>query len=184
VPAGNPDGGEWTTGDGGSGSPSNSSTLDGSAGLRIAQGSDWRLLPINLIDEEEPNGPGHAIRKHVEKSQAELVQELQEHSFRVGTTELVRIREGSFDSISSANDLVNRTLQKNSGEVDLIASGQLQRKYIQFDFGFTTGYEMYVPPSGTEPELRDTTGVGVVILYDPSSPRRFRVLTAYPRNFD
>jgi hypothetical protein len=216
VPAGNPDGGQWTS-DGGNGSSadssdatgegsgqptryaaretgtltdetqrtsSNSPMPDDSGERRVAQGSDWRLLPINLIDEEEPNGPGHAIQKHVGKSQAELVQELQQDSFQIGTTEFVRAREGSFDSISGANDLVNRTLQQNSGEVDLVASGQLQRKYIQFDFGFSTGYEMYVPPSGTEPERRDTTGVGVVILYDPSSPRRFRVLTAYPRNFD
>jgi hypothetical protein len=125
VPAGNPDGGQWTNGDGGGGSPSSSSdatapgtvnptryaardtgTLtdetpgapssspvpDDSAKLRVARGSDWRLLPINLAEEEEPNGPGHAIGKHVGKSQAELSEELEQDSYYYGQVALIRSR--------------------------------------------------------------------------------------------
>jgi hypothetical protein len=109
---------------------------------------------------------------------------LEQDSYYYGGAALIRMREGSFESLDSANALVNQTLQQNGGEVDLVASGQLQSKYVSFDFGFTTGYEMYVPPSGADPVLRKTTGVGVFIWYDPSSPRGFRVRTAYPRNFD
>jgi hypothetical protein len=159
-------------------------TVHDSTESRVARGSDWRLLPVNLVEEEEPNGFGHTIGKHVGKSPTELIEQLQEDNFRIGTVELVRIREGSFDSIESANDLVNRTLLLNEGEVDRVASGQIQGQYIQFDFGFTTGYEMWVPPSDTTPEMRKTTGVGIYISYDPGSPRGFRVMTAFPRNFD
>jgi hypothetical protein len=157
---------------------------DDSAESRVAQASNWRSQPVNLVEDEEPNGPGHAIAKHVDKTEAELTEQMQQESYYGPFEDWIRYREGSFYSIESANDLVNRTLQANSGKVDLVASGKLTSDYIDHDLGFITGYEMYRPDPYATPEPRATYGVGVVILYDAASPRGFRVLTAFPRNFD
>ncbi|HZR62076.1 MAG TPA: hypothetical protein VFA80_14095 [Xanthobacteraceae bacterium] len=52
---------------------SHSPTPQDSAKQRIqVAGNDWRNLPVNLAEEEAPNGPGHAISKHVAKTEAEL----------------------------------------------------------------------------------------------------------------
>jgi hypothetical protein len=218
VSAGNPDGGQWTTEDGGSGSPSSSSgatvdepghprryaardtgTLtdetestpsssparDDSARIQFAQASNWRNLPINLVEEEAPNGIGHAIAKHVAKSEAELTAQFPADSYYGWFVNLPRKREGSFDSIENANDLVNQTLRTRSDQVDLVASGQVDSAYIKYRFGFVTGYEVYrLDPDSNKFETRKTYGVGIVIWHDPRSPRGFRVRTAFPLNFD
>jgi Bacterial CdiA-CT RNAse A domain len=218
VPAGNPDGGQWTTDDGGSESPSTSSgaasdelehptryaardtgTLtdetrgappnspahDDSAGIQVAQVSDWRNRPVNLVDEEAPNGIGHAIAKHVAKSEAELIAQFPADSYHGWIVDLPRKREGSFDSIENANDLVNQTLRANSDKVDLVASGKFDSDFIEYRFGFVTGYEVYRPdPNRDVFETRKTYGVGVYIWHDAHSPRGFRIRTAYPMNFD
>jgi hypothetical protein len=83
-------------------------------------------------------------------------------------------------SIENANDLTNRTLRANSEQVDRVASGQDAYAYIQYRFGFVTGIEVYrTDPDYPEFETRNTYGVGVYIVHDPSSPRGFRVITAY-----
>jgi Bacterial CdiA-CT RNAse A domain len=218
VPAGNPDGGQWSTGDGGSGLPSsssgaasdepehrtqyaardtgtltdetkvapaNSSAHDDSAEVHVAQATDWQNLPVNLVEEEAPNGVGHAIARHVAKSDAELKAEFPEDSYYGWTQDVIPKREGSFDSIENANDLVNRTLRANGDKVDLVVSGKLDFAFMETRFGFVTGYEVYRPdPYDNEFVARKTYGVGVFIWRDPHSPRGFRVRTAYPMNFD
>jgi CDI toxin RNase A-like protein len=218
VPAGNRGGGQWTKGDGNSGSPSsssgaasdepehptryaardtgtlmdetkgapaNSSAHDDSAEVHVAQANDWRNLPVNLVEEEAPNGVGHAIARHVAKSEAELKAEFPEDSYYGWTQDDIAKREGSFDSIENANDLVNRTLRANGDKVDLVVSGKLDFSFMETRFGFVTGYEVYRPdPYGRELVTRKTYGVGVFIWRDPHSPRGFRVRTAYPMNFD
>jgi hypothetical protein len=218
VPAGNPDGGQWTTGDGGSGSssnfpgtsrdesgsptryaardtgtltdetkgaPTNSSAHDDSVEFQVAQANGWRNLPVNLVEEEAPNGIGHAIARHVAKSEAELQAEFPEDSYYGWTQDVIAKREGSFDSIENANDLVNQTLRANGDKVDLVVSGKLDFSFIDTRFGFVTGYEVYRPdPYDNELVTRKTYGVGVFIWHDPQSPRGFRVRTAYPMNFD
>ena len=218
VPAGNPDGGQWTTGDDAGGSPSsssgaaseepehptryaardtgtltdetkgapaNSSAHDDSAEVHVAQVNDWRNLPVNLVEEEAPNGVGHAITRHVAKAETELKAEFPEDSYYGWTQDVIPKREGSFDSIENANDLVNRTLRENGDKVDLVVSGKLDFAFVETRFGFVTGYEVYRPdPYDNEFVTRKTYGVGVFIWRDPHSSRGFRVRTAYPMNFD
>jgi hypothetical protein len=148
-------------------------------------GKDWRNLPVNLAEDEAPNGPGHAIRKHVGKTEAERLGEFEQDNRYGFFYDEIRKREGSFDSIENANDLTNQTLRANSEQVDRVASGQVAKAYIQYRFGFVTGYEVIrTDPDYPEFETRNTYGVGLVIVHDPSSPRGFRVISAFPRNFD
>jgi hypothetical protein len=150
--------------------------------IQLAAANDWRSLPINLVEEEAPNGPGHAISAHVAKTEVQLEAEFPpvQHGLFV---DYGRKREGSFDSIENANDLVNRTLRANAAQVDRVASGQASWDWIEYRFGFATGYEVY-RPNDKEFITRKTYGVGVVIWHDASSPRGFRIRTAYPMNFD
>ncbi len=150
--------------------------------IQLAAAKDWRSLPVNLVEEEAPNGPGHAISAHVARTEAQLRAEFppDAHSW---AADFGRKREGSFDTIENANDLVNRTLRAKAAQVDRVASGQVSWDWIEYRFGFVTGYEVY-RPNDKEFTTRKTYGVGVVIWHDASSPRGFRIRTAYPMNFD
>jgi len=64
--------------------------------------------------------------------------------------------------------------------------------FVTAVFPSKTGIEAFLPGSGRPGffrhskvapiVVRDTYGVGVTIRYDPSVTKRFRVVTAYPRN--
>jgi len=170
--------------DAGDGAP-HSPTPQESTEQRIqVAGNDWRNLPVNLAEEEAPNGPGHAIREHVAKTEAELRAEFPP-DVHTWFADYIGKREGSFDSIENANDLTNRTLRANSAQVDRVANGQVGSDFIEYRFGFVTGYELFRPdPNSRVLEMRKTYAVGVVIWHDPSSPRGFRVRTAFPKNPD
>lgn len=88
-------------------------------------------------------------------------------------------RDGSFDSIESANDLVNQTIESNRTSVDRVASGADARKFIKKLFDRKTGREAYSTDEGIV-YMRDTYSVGVELRYDSTSPRGFRVRSAYP----
>lgn len=90
-------------------------------------------------------------------------------------------RHGSFDSAESANDLVNRTLERNASEVDRVASGRATEAFVTSRFGYRTGREAYTA-GRLDPYMRNTYGIGVFILRDPASRNGYRVHTAYPRN--
>ncbi|TXN78952.1 hypothetical protein FV234_22025 [Methylobacterium sp. WL8] len=90
-------------------------------------------------------------------------------------------RDGSFESVESANDYVNRTLEQNAAEVDDVASGKKSRAFLTSRFGYRTGREAYTAGQ-IEPYLRTTYGVGMYIVHDPGSSRVYRIHTAYPRN--
>jgi hypothetical protein len=65
----------------------------------------------------------------------------------------------------------------------MVASGELQDAFVKTRFGFITGREIFRPdPNETYYYFRNTYGVGVYIIHDPSSGRGYRVNTAYPRN--
>ncbi len=205
VPAGNSDGGQWTS-EGGSGLSSQSSNgseptgasrpaqyaaLDtgtrtdasaGESGVRVAAGTGQSGSPVDLQEEEKLGG--HTIRDHVGKSDAELLQELKGEIYWTVPATFIGRREGSFASIESANDLVNQTLAANSATVDLVASGQLEQKRVTFSSDSVTGREAFRADPDSDPYIRETNAVGVVIVYDPRSPRGFRVLTAFPMNDD
>ena len=164
--------------------PPGSQAFDQSAKPRVELASDWRGLPVNLAEEEVPNGIGHTISEHVGKSNAELFNALERKSYYGPIFDYIRYREGSFNSIENANDLVNQTLRENSNQVDLVASGQLDSAYITYRFGFITGYEAYRTGPYTDPVIRKTYAVRMVIWYDANSPRGFRIRTAFPMNTD
>jgi hypothetical protein len=86
----------------------------------------------------------------LESLDAELFEALETKSYYGPVFDYIRYREGSFDSIVNANDLVNRTLEANSDKVDLVASGQLDSGYVQYRFGSITGYEAYRPDPYTK----------------------------------
>ncbi len=137
VPAGNPDGGEWTSGDGG--------------GKPILIG-DGRGLPVNLL-EEEANG-GHTIERHVAKPESYLKARITGSRTNIpyigGEGEK---RAGSFTSLDAANKLVNATISANQAKVDAWLSGSwlyppFGSIYITTPAGYftrPTGYEAYAP---------------------------------------
>jgi hypothetical protein len=101
VPAGNPDGGQWT---------------DGGGGLEQIQYRPERR-PIDLL--EERNLGGHAIERHVGRSDASLlnaVNDAASYARRNGWAN--GLREGSFPSLEAANKLVNSTVARNPDKVE------------------------------------------------------------------
>jgi portal protein/CDI toxin RNase A-like protein len=166
VPASNPDGGQWTA----------------EPGTQLAANDSSRRKAIDLRDEEAPIGRGHAISQHVGKSDAELSAQMIRKTARVAS--VYDRREGSFDSIESANDLVNRALDapENAARIADVASGKMPVDLITSDFSFVTGRELYRLDPDTEPYMRVTNGVGVVIRFDPTKPRGYSIVTAYPRS--
>jgi hypothetical protein len=99
----------------------------------------------------------------------------------LGIVERARRRWGSFPSLEAANRLVNSALAQNQQLVEMVASGRLQREFITAQFSSRTGIEAYAPSIRAQHYIRDTYGVGVVIVHDPRSRNGFTVQTAYPR---
>jgi len=154
VPKHNPGGGEWTT-----------------DGVQVAAGPGRSGYPIDLRDDE---GFGHAIERHVGKSNEYLLSRLRSDTLAIqrrGDTAEGLTEAGSFPSLEAANKLVNSTLSARQDEVDLVATGQLQRAELYKFFDSPTGYEAYAKNERSQPEIRDTDGVYVVIIYDRDSPR-------------
>jgi hypothetical protein len=206
VPAGNPRGGQWSNrneggaGSGGDGAEAGSSS-DGSGGggvdasdmssgtdsesfsdsiVKIAADDSDRRYSVDLREEEVH---GHTLADHVGKSDLEIEAEFKRRGYDAPFVSFVPMRLGSFESVESANDLVNRTLERNKATVDMVASGELQDAFVKTRFGFITGREIFRPdPNETYYYFRNTYGVGVYIIHDPSSGRGYRVNTAYPRN--
>jgi hypothetical protein len=169
VPAGNPGGGEWTSGDWGGGTP------------RATPISDRIRKPINLLDEQAKGGHGYS--KHVGKSEAELIKTLDDNYYRFFGVTVDQAAEGSFADLLQANDFVNRTLDANEGIVDLVSEGQITREaWIARRFGYQTGYEAYRQDADSDPYIRPTYNVGIFIVHDSSTANGFRVITAYPFN--
>jgi hypothetical protein len=141
VPAGNPGGGEWTSGDWGGGTP------------HVESVSDKIRTPINLQEEHEKGG--HGYPKHVGKSEAELIKTLDDHYYRFLGFTVSKAAEGSFSDILQANDFVNRTLEANQGIVDLVSGGEITgNAWIARRFGYKTGYEAYRPDADSNAYIR------------------------------
>ena len=207
VPAGNPDGGQWT-GEDGSGSSNDASNAanddahandagtqyaapdtrtrtdaaPGESSVQVAASTGLSRSPVDLREEE--NLGGHAISEHVGKSDAELLEQMEQRTLRLPLVSQIDRREGSFASVEIANDLVNRALDapENESTVSDVAVGKVRgNTLVTFHVDSVTGREWYRADPDAEPQLRTTDGIGVVIRYDPNSPRGFRVITAYPR---
>ncbi len=100
-------------------------TDTGASGGRVmvAQAETPDRYKVNLAEEEARGG--HAIRRHVGRSDIDLIVSLKAKDFDTWTHSYRAIAEGTFLSIESANDLVNRTLELNASQVDLVANGAL-----------------------------------------------------------
>jgi hypothetical protein len=175
-------GGLFNIGSGGTGTDSLNSS-DGVARVAAADEPGQRI-PLEL-GEEDARG-GHGKRDHVEKTDSELIDVLNADYVRKqsGNLEITEFRreQGSYTSLEQANDLVNRVIEMNKDKVDRVATGQKREAFLQERFDFVTGKEAYRPNGDSEPYIRDTDSVRVVIRHDPRSWRGYRVHTAYPVN--
>jgi hypothetical protein len=153
--------------------------------VRVAAADELgQRIPLEL-GEEDARG-GHGKRDHVEKTDSELIDVLNVDYVRKqsGNLEITEFRreQGSFTSLEQANDLVNRVIEMNKDRVDRVATGQKRDATLQERFDFVTGKEAYRPNGDSDPYIRDTDSVRVVIRHDPRSWRGYRVHTAYPVN--
>jgi hypothetical protein len=216
IPKRNPGGGQWTRIGGGGQSPSPGiaqpmGNVDIGAGSSETEGlfnigsgrtgtdsanSSGGLLKVAAADEtgqrysvnleEEDARGGHGKRKHVGKTDRELIDVLNADYLRSqsGNLEITNFREaeGSFASLEQANELVNRVLRLESGKVDNVAEGKARREKLEQMFDGVTGKEAFRPNGDSDPYIRDTYGVRVIIKRDGRSPRGYTVVTAFPVN--
>ena len=81
---------------------------------------------------------------------------------------VVGLRKGSFTDLEAANRLVNATLLRNRVKVDRVVEGKASRAALDALFGWETGKEAFAMDGQTDPQIRDTYGVRVVIVTDHS----------------
>jgi hypothetical protein len=96
---------------------------------------------------------------------------------------VVGLRKGSFTDLEAANRLVNATLLRNRVKVDRVVEGKASRAALDALFGWETGREAFAIDGRTDPQIRETYGVRVVIVTDQRTPKGFHVHTAFPRSF-
>ena len=133
---------------------------------------------VDLVDEE--NRGGHTIKKHVGKSEAFLLNRVRTEVYRIGMFTVGLEAAGTFTSLEAANKLVGSTLADNQEIVAKVASGEFDRAKVDKQFGSPTGTEAYRKSDRSDPYIRDTNAVRVIIVYDRSDPRGFRIATAFP----
>jgi hypothetical protein len=81
-----------------------------------------------------------------------------------------------------ATDLVSQVLKRNIDKVDEVAAGKIKGATLEHRFDFVTGKEAFRPNGDSDPYIRDTYGVRVIIRHDARSWRGYRVHTAFPVN--
>jgi hypothetical protein len=79
---------------------------------------------------------------------------------------------------------VNSTLAQNPDVVEKVTGGGWLFATASAEFNSVTGHEAYAHTERSEPYIRETFGVKVLIFRDPLLPKGFRVHTAYPANFN
>lgn len=147
----------------------------------MAQANDGSkpLIDVRMHDVEYG---GHTVREHVGRKDEELLEALQRDRLDTFSFTIARPRLGSFDSEESANDLVNRTLKNSATEIEAFVQGDDKRAVVMKRFGSITGKEAFRPDAFTDPYIRPTYSVKVVMEKDKRSPTGYRVLTAFPFN--
>jgi hypothetical protein len=90
---------------------------------------------------------------------------------------------GSFSSLEAANRLVNGTIAQNPAKVERVASGQSPKEELTGRFDSITGYEAYARNERSQPYIRETDGVLVVIVRDRQAAKGYRVDSAFPVRF-
>ena len=160
VPAGNLDGGQWASGAG------------NDAGSNDGDFDKDRYLNKHIIDN------------HVAKTDEELKERIRKAQIRGLFFTVGMDRNGSFDSVESARDFIKRTLDNNSDAVSMVASGRSPDAFVTWRFGYETGKEAFLETPGSDIRVRKTYSVGVFIAHDTSSEFGYRIISAYPRNFN
>jgi hypothetical protein len=110
--------------------------------VKIAADDSEHRYSVDLREEEVR---GHTLGDHSRKSDLELEAEFKRRRYDTPFVSFVPQRLGSFESDESANDPVNRTLERNKDTVDLVASGKLEKAFITARFGSITGREIFRP---------------------------------------
>jgi Bacterial CdiA-CT RNAse A domain len=182
VPAGLPEGGQWTSGGGGGGG-GDSGEGDGDAQIELVQGDRLQGYPVDLREDERLGG--HTISDHVGKSDAFLKLDVLDRARRIieDGGDFRGLAVSSFPSLDPATRLVNSTLSQNREMVDLVASGEARDASVWAEFASPTGYQAYLPGPNSLPYMRDVYGVRAYIVWDPRSSRGYRVHSAYPANY-
>ena len=180
APRGTSEGGQWVDDGGGSGGGDSDPSSD--ERIRVAQASseqDKYRVDLRIHDEELG---GHTLRDHVNKSDEDLLEIVRRDRYDGFTFSIARIQQGSFLSEGDANYFVNETLSANRHLVDEVASGARQYASLNRRFGSVTGKEAFRVDVKSDPVMRPTYAVRVIIEHDIKSPAKFRVKTAFPRN--
>lgn len=151
-----------------------------SPGARLAQADEGGRYRIDIAEEEARGG--HTIRDHVRIPDIQLLGVLESEVYRGPLYSFYKEAQGSFLSRESANDFVNRVLERNARLVDAVASGLQEEAWLEERFGFPTGKQAFRPGPELQLYIRPTYKVGVLIRYDQRSKRGYSVHTAYPLN--
>jgi hypothetical protein len=153
-------------------------------GVRVAAADSERFYTPVLAEEEDLGG--HLLRRHTDRTDTSLIDRLNTDYQRVQTGNLeitdFATAEGTFLSREQATDLVSQVLKQNTDEVDKVAAGKINQAKLEGRFDFVTGKEAFRPNGDSDPYIRDTYGVRVIIRHDMRSWRGYRVHTAYPIN--
>jgi Bacterial CdiA-CT RNAse A domain len=189
------DAGRFTTADGVGGGAGNdvlaggdgNDPAAGGAGndsFQVTQAESSANFQIDLADEASRGG--HTHTDHVKKTPEMLAAHVRQEAARFAAegTKATRIRAGSYPSLEAATKLTNATLAQNQDKVGRVARGEIRREFITGVFSSATGIEAYARNVSEQPRIRETTGVGVSIVYDARSKNGFTVISSYPRNDD
>jgi hypothetical protein len=170
VPRGNPDGGQWTRAGGGA---EEDALVQGGGSTDTLRGGDGN----DLLNR-------HIIQNHVAKTDDELVARIRREQFPGLFYSYGRDRNGTFDSAEAARDFIQRTLEYNIEIVETVVRGEVPESFVTWRFGYRTGREAYLETPNSDVRIRPTYMVGVQIEHDPTSTQGYRIVTAYPRNFN
>ena len=132
------------------------------------------------MDEEAAGG--HTVKQHVGKSDEYLLARVRGEQAQFGIFSVARKRAGSFPSVEAADKPINATLVDNADTVAAVSAGKSPGAFVTSEFATPTGKEACARTPRSEPYIRTTYGVGVLIAHNQRSSRGYRVVTAYPSN--
>lgn len=190
VPAGSPEGGEWTGGDTGFATSAGDAPLLDDGVFRPAENGTpsaepsaaTKPPPVDLRKEELQGG--HAIdHGHVGVPNGALVQRLEGERLDLPAVSIVAAAHGSFNDISTANAYTNDVLQSSPDRVADVASGSKRTDFLEKRYTSPTGREAYrmTDTDKSAIAVRPTFSVGVSIKHTGTG-KGFVVTTAFPKN--
>ncbi|MGB9364932.1 MAG: RNase A-like domain-containing protein [Xanthobacteraceae bacterium] len=175
--------GRWSDAGGaadGGGSGDNEGTENGDR----SNAADEDAVPEPVQDRADRVLNRHIIENHVAKTDEELKARIRESQWRGLVARGGMDRNGSFDSIESARDFISQTIANNPADVARVAGGEEKTKFLAWRFGYQTGREAILDAPDAEVRMRPTYEVGVLIAHDPRADFGYRVVNAFPRNFN